>query len=172
MQSSYGGVTRPVERATAGATDARAVRQNILEGKAKMKIFIILCVLALILPTFGCQEDQGIAPSTSLQIPEPELVPYANIPYPPPATLYRISGAALTDGPAHVLERVLAEGFDLKKAWHPQVNLCMAPFLDELIIELGEPDDDIYRLGFSSDFDGTAGPCASHWNEYRLINDE
>jgi hypothetical protein len=86
--------------------------------------------------------------------------------------MYRISGAALADGPANVLERVLGEGFELIKAWHPQVNLCMALFLDELIIELEEPDDDIYRLGFTRDFEGTAGPCASHWNEYQFVDDD
>ncbi|MDH3216433.1 MAG: hypothetical protein OEN01_09105 [Candidatus Krumholzibacteria bacterium] len=47
----------------------------------------------------------------------------------------------------------------------------MALFLDELIVELEEPDDGIFELGFTRDFSGTAGPCATHWNEYDFARD-
>ncbi len=144
-----------------------------------MKAVILLCVLALALSSFGCRQDPGslqaastVTAPSELEVPEPELVPYTNIPYPVPNMLYRVSGAELLAGPAEILERVLDSGFDLQRAWHPQVALCMAPFLDELIIELEEPDDAIYELGFTTDFTGTAGPCASHWNEYDFVNDE
>ena len=136
-----------------------------------MKVFIIFSVAALLLLTLGCQEDPGVAPPTSLEIPEPELVPYANIPYPPSRSMYRISGEALAGGPGDILEQVLEDQFDLKKAWHPEVILCLAVFLDELVIELEEPDDGIFGLGFTSDFSGTVGPCASHWNEYRFVDE-
>lgn len=144
-----------------------------------MRVFIIPCVAALLLLSQGCHEDptvprrlSGIAASTELEIPEPELVPYTNIPSPPPPRLYRISGEALADGPEDILEQVLVEEFNLKKAWHPQLSLCTVVFLDELIIELEEPDEAIYRLGFTSDFSGTAGPCVSHWNEYRFVDEK
>ena len=144
-----------------------------------LKAVILLFVLALALPSLGCQQDpvsQGAtstAPLASeLEVPEPELVPYTDIPSPVPNTLYQISGAELVDGPTEVLERVLGAGFDLQRAWHPQVALCMALFLDEVIVELEEPDDAIYELGFTSDFAETVGPCASHWNEYNFVNDE
>jgi hypothetical protein len=137
----------------------------------KMKAAIVLCALVLVLSGFGCGQEpasQATYPSQP-EVPEPKLVPYANIPYPRPNTLYRIAGANLTTGPTDVLERVLEAGFDLRRAWHPQVALCMVFFLDELIIELGEPDDAIYGFGFSSDFTGTSGPCTSHWNEYDFV---
>ena len=144
-----------------------------------MKAVSLLCVLALTLSSFGCRQDPAspraastVTPSSELEVPEPELVPYTNIPYPAPNTLYRISGVELVAGPTEILERVLEARFDLRRAWHPQVALCMAPFLDEMIIELEEPDDAIYELGFTSDFAETVGPCASHWNEYDFVNDE
>lgn len=133
-----------------------------------MKVLIFLCVAALVLPGLGCQEDSGITPSAKVQVPEPEVVPYSNIPNPPTPAMYRISGQALADGPVQILKEVEREGFDLKRAWRPKVYLCMALFLDELIVELEQPDDGIYELGFTSDFSGTAGPCASHWDEYRF----
>jgi hypothetical protein len=155
------------------------VRQNEARGVMNLKAVIPFFVLALALPGLGCQHDlasQGAISTgpvvSELQVPEPELVPYANIPYPVPNTLYRISGSALADDPAEILERVLGAGFDLRRAWHPQVALCTALFVDELIIELKEPDDAIYELGFTSDFSKTVGPCASHWNEYNFVSHE
>lgn len=141
-----------------------------------MKTIIFFMTLALTLAVFACKQNH-ISPvglhqnlnSRTLAVPDPELVPYTNIPYPFPNTLYRVVGAQLIDGPVVILERVLDEGFCLQKAWYPQVILCMAPFLDELIIELAEPDDDIYELGFTSDFSGTIWSCASHWNEYDFV---
>jgi hypothetical protein len=38
------------------------------------------------------------------------------------------------------LESVLDAGFDMQRAWHPRIYICAAVFLDELIIELEEPD--------------------------------
>lgn len=137
-----------------------------------MKTVILWCVLAAALASFGCREDPASPWSSEQSIPEPVLVPYSEIPNPPPNTLYRISGAALANGPTEILEQVLEGGFDLQTAWHPQIALCMAVFLDELIIELEAPNDDIYELGFTSDFTETAGPCASHWNEYDFVKEE
>ncbi|UCG50429.1 MAG: hypothetical protein JSW58_09445 [Candidatus Latescibacterota bacterium] len=143
-----------------------------------MKTIIFICALALTLPILGCQQDPS-SPATpdgvlnaTLEVPRPVLVPYTNIPYPYPNTLYRIAGAELAQGPVVILERVLDEGFDMTRAWHPQIYICMAVFLDELIIELEEPNDDIYDLGFTSDFTGTAGSCARFWNEYRFMEDD
>ena len=78
----------------------------------------------------------------------------------------------MATGPTEILEKVLKRGFELHRAWHPQIALCMAVFLDELIIELETPDDDIYKLGFTSDFTETAGACTSHWNEYDFGKDQ
>jgi hypothetical protein len=78
----------------------------------------------------------------------------------------------MATGPTVILERVLEGGFDLRRAWYPQIALCMAVFPDELIIELAAPDDDIYKLGFISDFTETVGPCVSHWGEYDFVGDE
>jgi hypothetical protein len=136
-----------------------------------MRTMIVWGVLVLAFASFGCRNDPA-SPRTAGEpgIPDPVLVPYSEIPNPHPNTLYRISGAELATGPTEILERVLEGGFDLQRAWHPQIALCMALFLDELIIELEAPNDDIYKLGFTSDFTGTAGPCASHWNEYDFVN--
>jgi hypothetical protein len=143
-----------------------------------MKTIIPLCALVLTLSIFGCRQDQFslAAPvaknsADNFTVPDPELVPYTRIPYPFPNTLYRIVGAALADGPVVILKRVLDGGFRLRRAWHPQISLCAAPFLDELIIELEDPEDAIYELGFTSDFRGTIGSCASHWNEYNFVEE-
>jgi hypothetical protein len=69
------------------------------------------------------------------------------------------------------LESVLDAGFDMQRAWHPRIYICAAVFLDELIIELEEPDDGIFELGFRRDFTGSAGSCATHWNEYDFEDD-
>ena len=142
-----------------------------------MKTIIVFCAFTLTLAIWGCRQDRsspvssltnhGVA--TTIDVPDPALVPYTNIPYPFPNTLYRIVGAALADGPVPILECVIAEGFHLQRAWYPQVFECTAPFLDELIIELEEPDNAIYELGFVSDFSGTIWSCASHWNEYDFV---
>lgn len=141
-----------------------------------MKTLILSCVLALTISSVGCGKDSPQTISSgahsSKLIPEPILVPYSAIPHPRPNNLYRVSGAALPADPTEILERVLEAGFDMQRAWHPQIALCMALFLDELIVELKEPNDEIYKLGFTSDFTGTSGPCTSHWNEYDFVPNE
>ena len=136
---------------------------------------VIVCALVLMLANIGCRHDGSspvISPAfsngVSPQVPDPVLVPFSNIPFPFPDDVYRIAGSDLASGPVAVLERVLDAGFALKRAWHPQLYICMAPFLDELIVELEQPDDAIFDLGFTRDFSGTAGSCATHWNEYNF----
>lgn len=144
-----------------------------------MKTIICICAVVLTLSVFGCRQEasspvKSDSPSSisACEVPDPVLVPYTNIPYPFPNTLYRIAGRELANGPVVILERVLDEGFELQRAWYPKIYICMAIFLDELIIELEEPDDGIYALGFTSDFTGTAGSCATHWDEYNFVEDD
>jgi hypothetical protein len=129
-------------------------------------VSLSLAVFALLV--VDCS-DITQSPQLIDSIPQPRLVPYTNIPYPFPDQLYRLTGEELLIGPVAVLENVLNEGFSVRRAWYPQISICGAVFLDELIIELTEPDDAIYDLGFTSDFSGTSGACSSHWDEYNFV---
>jgi hypothetical protein len=86
-----------------------------------MKTIGILFTLALMWPVIGCHQDASspVAPlvasgNGAAQIPDPELVPFGNIPFPFPPNLYRIAGHRLADGPVAVLESVLDAGFDMQ----------------------------------------------------------
>jgi hypothetical protein len=132
-------------------------------------ILVSLAIVVFALLVVGCS-DSTQSPQTQIDsVPPPQLVPYTNIPYPFPDRLYRLTGEELLVGPVEVLENVLNESFSLRRAWYPQISICGAVFLDELIIELTEPDDAIHDLGFTSDFSGTSGACSSHWDEYNFV---
>ena len=144
-----------------------------------MKPFCLLLSCLTLLASLSCQRidapESAAQPvptpgDASLQVPEPVLVPFSDLPYPFSAATYRISGSALSEGPVVVLETLVHTGFVIKLAWHPQIALCMAVFLDELIVELDAPNNDILKLGFSRDLSETSGRCTSHWNEYRFTD--
>ena len=132
-------------------------------------LLVSLSIVALALLVVGCS-DSTQSPQTPIDsVPQPQLVPYTNIPHPFPDRLYRLTGEELLIGPVEVLENVLNEGFSLRRAWYPQISICGAVFLDELIIELTEPNDAIYNLGFTSDFSGTSWSCSTHWDRYNFV---
>ena len=129
-------------------------------------VYLSVAVFAMLI--IGCS-NSGQLPQTPIEsVPEPQLVPYSNIPYPYPDRLYRLTGEELLVGPVEVLENVLSEGFSLQRAWYPRISICGSFFVDELLIDLTDPNDAIYELGFTSDFSGTSGSCSSHWDEYNF----
>lgn len=144
-----------------------------------MKPFCLLLSCVALAAFLSCQridDPQGAAqpaPTTqdaSVQVPEPVLVPFSDLPHPFSEATYRLSGWPLSEGPVPLLEILVHAGFTVEMAWYPKIALCGAAFLDEIIVELDAPNDAILRMGFNRDFSGTSGPCTSHWDEYRFTD--
>jgi len=126
-------------------------------------IIITLCAITLA----GCSDGPtDTAPQRT--VPEPTLVTSADIPSGASATLYRGIGSALVESPVPVtvLQNILDAGYDLRRAWHPQVSICGAITLDELILQLGSPDVRIINLGFFPDTLSSHEGCTTGWDEY------
>ena len=99
------------------------------------------------------------------EVPEPELVSWEGIPQPLPEATYFLFGAGLKEGPRAALEQLLEEDIAIQDAYRPHTALCMALFLDQLVVVLEGPDERMQQQGFTTDPEGFAGALrAAPWS--------
>ena len=125
----------------------------------------IIYILALGFLASACD---SIPSEPKLEVPEPEIISWDRIPQPFPESTYFLFGAGLQDGPHAILNSLLEGGVAFQDAYRPHSALCMRLFLDQLVVVLERPDERMQQHGFTTDPNGFAGGCFSHWEHYAL----
>ena len=122
-------------------------------------------VLAYLLFVSACGPTP---PEPAIDALESEIVSWETIPHPFPEATYFLFGANLKDGPRAVLVELLEDGIVVQDAYYPHTSICMAVFLDQMIVVLEAPDERMENRGFTTNSDRLGGSCITHWSRYTI----
>jgi len=136
-----------------------------------MRGFLPVLVLCVVVISCG-----GTAPEPS-GVPAPQEVPFGDVPQSFDQTFYFMYGWDEQEGPEGILDMLLSQEVEIRRAWVPdsdQPGPCLMLQLTQLIIEVRRPDPRLLDLGFTQDAGSVhLGVCNPIWLEYRFgrLND-
>jgi len=129
-----------------------------------MRLYIIILVvtLALILLNNSCNQ-------VGITNPTIEIVDNRNIPRPFTKSTYFLYGKSLDRGEKPILDQLVTEGLKIKNVWIPySFGDCMAPIINQMILQLENQDSLIYSFGFTSDSTLVSYYCIKSWKHYKF----